>query len=149
MGVGRGWLLDFGNFQAAVGAPEMLHLLDTPKLYGVPGSPAYCQQVLIWQNHILPVMDLSVRLSHHLPPHPGTERKLVGIVAYETTTEVSTQFGSLLLDAIPRQIVVEDEQACPKDQQTQRLGSFVISCFTDGSRVIPILDLTYVFSGVN
>ena len=65
------------------------------------------------------------------------------------TTEVSTQFGGLLLDGLPRQIVVNDEQACPKDRQTQALGSFAMSCFIDGNHIIPILNLTYVFSSVN
>lgn len=141
------WLLPLNDgLTAAVGEYEILHLLHFPALFKVPGAPYYCQNVLVWQNQILPAFDLAAWL-HQEPKHQ--EQKLIAIAAYEDINAESdtTSYAGLLLADIPQQTVVDDEQACDLPDQPANWEKIAISCFKRDDRAIPIIDLQTIFSG--
>ena len=50
----RAWLLNFGQgLQAAVGYHEMWQILMAPRLFEVPYTPSYCNEILVLQENIL------------------------------------------------------------------------------------------------
>ena len=147
MASSNAWILPLDhNLNVAVGEYEILHLVHFPALFAVPGAPFYCRQVLVWQNQILPAMDLSAWLQGKAQQR---DQKLVAIAAYTDPDTHATQYAGLILDDIPRQVMVDDSQACdlPDTEQRSEWQRIAISCFNHSERSVPIIDLTTVFSG--
>lgn len=58
------WLLTLDpQVRAAVGEREMVHLVQLPTVFDIPDAPRYCRQVLLWQEGIVPILDLAAWLS--------------------------------------------------------------------------------------
>jgi chemotaxis signal transduction protein len=145
MAISTAWTLDFENgFRAAVGELEMVHLIQFPTLIDIPHSPFYCRHVLIWQENIIPVMDLGAWLNGH---YGKFQQPLVGIFAYQERADTRLHYGALLLAAIPRRLRVSDEQACDLPTQPTGWKALAFSCFSEGDKALPILNLQHIFSG--
>ena len=133
--------LDVGVW-AAVGEHEMVHVLQAPTLFEIPDTPLYCCQVLRWEAEIVPVLDVAAWLGGR---SAQAAPAMVGIFAYaDATGEVS--YGGLPLQAIPTRRTVRDDQACPLPEQPAHWERIALSCFRDGERPTPILDLERLFS---
>ena len=140
------WLLPLqGAWRAAVGEWELVHLIEAPVLVDIPVTPFYCRQVLLWENRILPVLDLAVWLAGQ--PLAPRDQMLAGIFAYQAQSEAALSYGILLLDGVPTRQVVHDEEACALPAEPMGWQKVAISCFGDGDSAVPILDLPYIFSG--
>ncbi|HYP67211.1 MAG TPA: chemotaxis protein CheW [Thiobacillaceae bacterium] len=139
------WLLPLDTeLRAAVGEREMIHLIQSPKVFEIPDTPPWCRQVLLWQEEIVPILDIAAWL-HGSPAAPTPA--LVGIFAYQTPT-AAIAYGALPLMAVPARRWVSDEQACTLPAQPSAWARIALSCFRDGDRVVPILDLSCLFSRV-
>ena len=161
MASSNAWVLPLDEtLSAAVGEFEIIHLLHFPALFSAPGTPYYCNQVLVWQDQILPTLDLSAWLRGHALPRTQT---LVAIATYpapnnSTPNSVSNDptaasesedkcYAGLLLADIPRQILVDDSDACELPSTPLGWRQLAISCFRHNERAVPIIDLQTVFSG--
>jgi chemotaxis signal transduction protein len=137
------WLLVLdAEFQAAVGEREMVHLLQAPTAYEVLDAPPYCRQVILWQEELVPILDVAAWLRGEeavlSPP-------LVGIFAYQIADGIA--YGALPLAEVPARRQVSDEQVCPLPTQRPGWAQVALSCFKDGERSVPILNLDYLFKG--
>ena len=138
------WLLDLdGSHYAAVGERQMLHFIDSPALLDIPQSPPHCCHVLIWQDNILPVMDLGVWLRGQTVQR---DQLAVGIVTYQDQSAAAPQHGAVLLASAPTRVSVHDNQACELPNQPAGWPALAISCFAADGKVIPILHLPNIFS---
>ncbi|MFO7641804.1 MAG: hypothetical protein R6X17_11250 [Candidatus Competibacteraceae bacterium] len=142
---GAAWLLalDF-EFRAAVGEREMVHLIETPTLLDVPWTPSYCRQILIWNNLLLPAMDLAAWLRGQ---PSRRDRTLAGVFAHQAQPGAEPSYGALLMAAIPERVRVTDAQACALLDQPAGWRTLAISCFQRGGQPVPILDLPFIFTG--
>ena len=146
MASSNAWILPLdSSLNVAVGEYEILHLVHFPALFSVPGAPFYCNQVLVWQNQILPAMDLAAWLQGQSQKR---EQKLIAIAAYTDPDSDATQYAGLLLADIPRQVPVDDSQACdlPSVPSLSAWRRIAISCCNHTERAVPIIDLPTVFS---
>ena len=136
------WLLDFGqSCRAAVGTRTLLQIIDNPIQHSLPCTPPYCSSVLLWQDRLLPVMDLPALLGGlPLPP------RYIAVVAYQDRLHESVRFGALQLDALPVAVAVSDEQACPLPEQPSGWSKFAISCFSHQGVAIPVLHPGRIFA---
>jgi chemotaxis signal transduction protein len=143
-----GWLLYLnGGLHAAIGLREMLYVLpEQPVIYPVPRAPAYAPGVVMWQQHLVPLIDLNVCLA-------GTAQvgaqKLVGIVACATAgaADVKTALGALLMSQAPEQIQVSDTQACALPEAPATWRAISASCFRHPLHgPVPILDLPTILA---
>jgi len=142
----RAWLLDFGRgVKAAVGSHEMSHVMLSAELFDVPYAPDFCNEVLLWQDYILPVLDVHSFLKKQkvIRAHSG----VVGIAIYQESSEKSLVYAGLHLAETPASIFVSDEQACELPAQMQVWAPITISCFKYRNEAIPIIDLAVLFSG--
>lgn len=136
------WILDFGRERrAAVGARELLHLIDVPVSFDVPCTPSYCQRVLFWQGKLLPLMDVAARLEGG-----GQDASFVAVVGYQQQRGEYPQFGALQLVAPPLKVAVSDEQACPLPDEAKAWEGLAISCFDYQGIAIPVLNLNRLFA---
>ena len=140
------WILALDDrLRAAVGEHELIHLIEAPTLLEVPLSPYYCRRAILWNNLLLPAMDLAAWLRGREQP-AQQERKLAGVVAYQPQMGAA-EYGVLLLSDIPARTRVSDTQACKLPEQPTGWRDLAISCFLDAETPVPILDLPLIFSG--
>lgn len=136
------WLLDFGAAcQAAVGTRELLHLVDAPITFAVPYTPEYCRSVVLWQERLLPVMDIAARLGT-----PARTAPFLAVIGYQQQRGKYPQFGALMLCSPPRQLTVSDEQACRLPDENSAWRELAISCFEHQGAPVPVLNLCRIFS---
>jgi chemotaxis signal transduction protein len=132
---------------ASVGESELVHVLpDKPDLYKVPKAPDYCQQVFIWENKIIPVMNLAVRFGHDKESSPHNH--FISIFAYRAEKTALIEYGALFLNTTPIRTEVSDEQVCKLPTNLSSWRHYVRSCFqeTDTQKSIPILKLEHLFA---
>lgn len=141
----RAWLLDFsGGLQAAVGYHEMWEVLTSPTLFEVPCTPRYCSEVFIFQNYILPLLDLSYMLKGQKIIPAMTH--IVGIAVYQDEPTHPIRYACLRLATMPSSIYVNDDQACDLPNHQLFWEPLALSCFSRDGVVIPIINLAYLFS---
>ena len=139
-----GWLLHLGGGAAAVvGQRELLHLIDQPQTHEVPGAPAYCRRVLVWEQDILPVFDLGVWCD---PGAAAIEAPVIAIVGFQADGDTAPGFGGLLLTAPAQRIEVEDAWACPLPPELGAWRPIACACFARNGRALPVLDLKRLFT---
>ena len=144
MGRCGGWLLQFGQDQrAATGERELLQLLYAPETHLVPRTPRHLSRVVLWNDRVLPVLDLDVLLGRN---EPATQIKFLAIIGYQPRPDGRLQFGALSLAAPPVRIVVGDEQGCPLPHELGTWRECFCSCFAEDGCAIPVLDLSRLFS---
>lgn len=145
MAEAKAWLLPLDEqLMAAIGEYELTRFITDAQLYPVPGAPAHCKQVCVWQNQLLPVVDLLVWL-HGTAPAADT-RPIIAITAYHAPSDTLPHYGALALSAAPQQVLVDDDQACALPATPARWRRIAVSCFSQQHRPVPIIDLGTVFS---
>ncbi|MFA6904101.1 MAG: chemotaxis protein CheW [Gallionellaceae bacterium] len=142
MAESNAWILDFGqHFTAAVGAREVLHLLDVHSTFPVPCTPKYCNSVVAWRDRLLPVMDMASRLGGMTQ-----QAKFIAVVGYQQRRGEYPQFGALLLSSPPLQATVNDEQACKLPENAQVWNGLAMACFDFHGEAVPVLDINRLFN---
>jgi chemotaxis signal transduction protein len=146
------WLLSLGAVhRAAVGIYEVVHVLPhAPALFQVPQAPVYCRGVILWEERVLPVVDLrslaSAGAARVDAAHVAGIEQLVAVVAYQTDPSQIAEYGALLLAAVPARITVTNQQGCEFDPALAPWASFSSSCFRHPNLgAVPVLDLRRVF----
>jgi len=143
------WIISItDNLSAAVGEFELVHVLpDKPVLFTLPKAPSYCQQVFVWQNKIIPIMNLAEKFG--LEKKTATnEHRVMSIFAYRAEKTGLIEYAALLSNATPRRSEVSDDQACPLPTDLHSLTHYVRCCFQDldTKQTIPILKLERLFA---
>ena len=141
----RAWLLDFGgSLQAAVGHHEMWQVILSPTLFDIPSTPTYCNNVLVFQGHILPVFNLPNLLGQK--SISLVDKGVVGIAAFQDNPTHPIRYGCLHLASMPQNIYVKDDSACELSDEKRFWEPLAISSFAHEDRVIPIINLATLFS---
>jgi len=141
----RAWLLELGNDHwAALPLHEMSQVLLSPELFPIPLAPAHCQQVLLFQKRILPVIDISTLVIGQKTVDFSS--KIVGLTVYQKAPKQPLEYAAMHLASMPAVVNVEDSQltSLPEDEPLWKL--FSVSCFMYEERKIPVLDLGILYS---
>lgn len=143
----RAWLLDFGRgLQAAVGQHEMSHVLPTAVLFDIPCTPHYCSEVLIYQNRIMPVLDIPSLLEGQRIIH--TSNDVIGVAVFQDDPSHPVGYGGIRLATLPTSVYVSDDQSCELPAHKRYWAPpLSVSCFYHEGVAIPILNLSYLFCG--
>ncbi len=141
----RAWLLDFGNNQqAAVGHHEMWQIILSPTLFNIPSTPTYCNNVMVFQGHILPVVNIPNLLGKESTSM--VDRNVVGITVFQDNPANPIRYGCLLLANMPQNIYVSDDSACKLPDDKRYWEYLAISCFSYNDVVIPVINFASLFS---
>lgn len=143
------WVISItDNLSVAVGEFELVHVLpDVPVLFSVPKAPPYCSQVFIWQNKIIPVMNLAAKLAYQQQASPDAHF-IICIFAYRAEVTGLVEYGAIFIKNTPRRIEVGDDQACPLPHELDAWQPYSCCCFQESKTglVIPILKLEHLFA---
>lgn len=145
MATATAWIVQLaGGWPVALGEREMTHVVERPVLQDIPQTPGHCQQVLLWEEDMLPVLDLTAWLTGQPAARAGAT---VGIVGWQEQPEAPPQYGALLFTGIPQKVRVQDNQICDLPIQPAGWASVAVSCFHHNEQAVPILDVPALFSG--
>lgn len=138
------WVIQLDHqMTAAVGQTELIHIVDTPEFYEIPKAPTYCDHVILWNNRIVPVMDLSAWLNDSTVVY---RRSLVAIAVYRDQNN-ELKYGGIHLSETPAMETVNNEQACALPLTSSKWRHISISCFrSSDNNPVPILDVPTIFS---
>jgi len=140
----RAWILDFGrNLRAACGHHEMWQVLILPKLFSVPYTSFYCDTVLVFQDNILPVLDI---VSLFAGQKIVQQNRVIGIAIYQEDPNEPIRYAGVQLADMPRSIFVGDDQVCDLSTDQPFQEPLAVSCFSHENQAIPIIDFAYLFS---
>ena len=137
------WMVSFrGDHRAAVGELELVHVLpDTPPLFPIMKAPSHCREVFLWEGRVLALFDLSTWLGE--PSTPGDDH--VGVFRYRCAPGAPLGYGAMRIEGAPRQVLVNDSQACALPDEAQAWRPLVNACFDYGGRAVPVLNLARLF----
>lgn len=142
------------DVSAAVGEFELVHLpVDRPVLVEVPQTPHFCRHVMVWQNKIVPVMNLVARFLAKSGQDPENRAEqgadeIIAIFAYRARQSAIVEYGALALNSIPWRIAVSDAQMCDLPTGLESWRPYVISCFQSDlvQGAVPVLNISRLFS---
>ncbi len=140
------WIMNINEQSyASVSQMELVHIINEPCYTAIPGAPAYCRNVIVWNDNILPVIDLTGLLS---TTGIQSKREVVAVIIYRNSND-EIHYGGIVLAKSPDLEFVENTQICSLPTHTQKLKDIALSCFKSRSgHEVPILDMTRVFASV-
>ncbi len=138
------WMLDCGSGTVvAVSASNMLHVVeDAAQRFRVPLAPAHCNQVLVWQQRVLPIVDLAVLLTASAP----VSKKIYSCVLGWRAPGDITEYGVFSTCSLPRRVLVTDDKAVtPTITQAELWRDIALGFFSYHGHSTPIVDPAAVF----
>ena len=137
------WLLSVDQvMNVAVGEYEFIHIVDQPEFIPIPQAPEYCKNVILWNENIIPVINLSSWYSGH---EQTEDTGVVAILIY-TNTAGELLYAGLKLVNIPVLVKVNNDQACPLPENAAKWNKISLSSFkSSNGDTVPILDITALF----
>jgi chemotaxis signal transduction protein len=141
----RAWVMDVGAGQrVAAGVAHVVEYLLAPETIDVPRTPGYCAGLLIWRDHMIPVIDFASPPLARKTPLAGTRRAV--ILAYQEAPAQPLRFGALLVTATPTETWVSDDMAGQLEQMPAMFRQVARACFVQQDQTIPILDARQLFT---
>jgi chemotaxis signal transduction protein len=144
----NGWLLSLGAERlVAVGERELVHILaELPRLQRIPRAPAHASHAMVWQERVLPVIDLSVLLDKG-ESRSSSPASVIGIVAFRGERKGTIGLGALALHDVPRRFETSEADACEIPSRFHAMSALAISCLDHLDHgPVPILHLSKLFS---
>ena len=142
----RAWVMDVGaGWRVAVGAYRVVEYLLSPPTHSLPRLPAHCVGALLWQEQLIPVLDLAPVLSEQALAREREVHRAV-VLAYQEMPGQALRYGALVVRAAPVEVWVSDAMACPLPEDPPAFKHFSCSCFARQEESIPILDTTRLFA---
>jgi len=137
------WLLPLDQaVNVAVGEYEFVHIVDQPEYISIPRTPEYCKHVILWNENIVPVINLSSWFYGH---EQSEDAGVVAILIYNNS-EGELLYGGIKLINIPVLDKVKNDQGCSLPGNADKWKEISLSCFKScNGEVVPILDVAALF----
>lgn len=129
------WILDFNQHYAAVGQHFIIDIQQSAKLYSLPLAPNYCNQLMLWRDQIIPVLDIG-----YIIHNKALLAEFFVILSYETGNTV--QHAAIPLASAPFYINVNNSMACDLPKNIVLWEKIAIACFYFENKAIPIIDIS-------
>lgn len=143
------WLMQVDRIsKVAVGQMELIHIIASPEYVDIPKTPEYCSRIVIWNNRVLPVIDLSSLVTGVSAYY---QHNSVAVAMYVDSVTSQYKYGGIQLTDTPVMDHVSDDQFVDAAKLTQAWKAVSISAYRGGEgEVIPILNVEALFSpGIN
>ena len=139
----RAWLLAPLGLQTIIVAEhEVQQYLTEFQLLPVPFTPPQCTTAIIWQDQIVPVLNLGLLASAAY----STDFKLV-VLAYQSEPLTPLKFVALAVNDAPERIIITDDKLCVLPEQGDQLWSVLaVSCVAYQDMATPIISVAQLDS---
>jgi len=134
------WLLECGAVRVLLSVINMQHVVEATQMFHMPMMPAHCNTVLVWQQHVMPIINIAGWL--HEPVSTCPYSCIIGWQDIERGTE----YGVLAASAFPQRIKVHDANCVtPSTELAQRWRQCAL-CFVQlGNEIVPVIDPARLF----
>lgn len=138
------WLMQVDRMvNMAVGQFELMHIVDQPDYVQIPQAPEYCKHVILWNDNIVPVMNLSSWLTGE----PQSDDSYVVAILVYKDAQGGFIYGGIKLNDTPVLERVSNNQQCGMPEIYEKLKIISLSCFkSSNGDVVPVLDVNGLFS---
>lgn len=139
------WIMKVNDSSyASISQRELAHIINDPVFIRVPKSPSHCQNIIIWNDNVLPVVDLGELYDAAGSP---PRHNVVAVIIFRDNNN-DLHHGGIALNSSPVLEYVNNSQSCTIPNQARPLEDLTLACFTsEQGHQVPILDMTRLFSG--
>jgi chemotaxis signal transduction protein len=138
------WIMKLNSsLYASISQMELVHIVNNPVFVQVPKSPTFCEKIIIWNDNVLPVVDLNQLYDQ---PAPVEEHKVVAVIIFRDDNN-DLHYGGIALKSSPMLEYVNNSQSCTIPAHATPLQDVTLACFTsEQGHQVPILNMTKIFS---
>ena len=138
------WIMNIDeDLYVSISQMELVHILNDPPCVQIPQAPPHCNRTLLWNDALLPIIDLSLLLEHKTPDRAGD---VVAVAIYQDA-KGEHRYGGIRQLGSPKLEYVTNDQVCALPGHFDRLTPATLSCFSSTSgHSVPILDVSRLFS---
>lgn len=140
------WIMKLNDASyASISQMELVHIINDPVFIRVPKSPVHCDNITIWNENVLPVVDLD-RFYH--APVSSPQHNAIAVIIFRDNNN-DFHHGGIALNSSPALEYVDNSQSCTIPNRAKPLKDITLACFTsEQGHQVPILDMTKLFSRV-
>jgi chemotaxis signal transduction protein len=138
------WLLECGGgVTVAVPAINMLHVVEeTSRCFRVPMAPPHCDHVLVWQERVLPIVDIAKLLSPLVAV--SVAHKGYCVVGWCGVDDIS-EYGVIGAATAPRRVIIRDDMSVAPSAQLASQWPVAVGFFVHAKDTIAIVDPARLF----
>ncbi len=135
------WLLECGPTRVLVSAINLLHVVeDTSLRFHLPMAPAHCNSVFVWQQQLMPVVDLPVLINL-----PTAACQYFCVLGWKDDTGL-TEYGVLGASTFPQRVTIADSQSVtPSAEEISQWQDHALCFVSHRGKTIPIIDVARLF----
>jgi chemotaxis signal transduction protein len=138
------WIMKLNDSSyASISQMELVHIINDPVFIRVPKSPGHCENIIIWNDNVLPVVDLD---RFYDAPVSKLQHNVVAVIIFRDNNN-DLHHGGIALNSSPVLEYVNNSQSCTIPNHAKPLKDITLACFTsEQGHQVPILDMTKLFS---
>ena len=130
--------------RVAVGQQELVHIVSDPDYIDVPQSPDYCKRVILVNNRIVPVIDISMLTNNTSSYH---QHNAVAVAMYMHRQKKTLCYGGIQLTDMPQLKTVSNDMAAKQQDMQDKWRHICFSGIREANNeIIPVVNLSYLFS---
>lgn len=137
------WLIEAsGGHKFAIAEYELIEYVMEPERIEIPLAADYASSILLWQEHMVPVLDFNSLINKQIISSPS-----ISIIAYQTTPGEDLEYIGIELQQAPTKITISDEQASEPEDFDKGIWQLLSnSWFTHQQQSIPIINISLLAS---
>ena len=134
------WLLECGSVRALVSVLNMQHVIEAGQLFHVPMMPAHCNSAMVWQKHVMPVVNIATWMQK-----PVSTCRYTCIIGWQDIQRGS-EYGVLAATSFPQRTKIYDADCVEPSAELANLWKQCALCFVKmGNEIIPVIDPARLF----
>ena len=133
------WLLELTpQCKVALGDGSVEEYIRDSKLYSIPSAVEHCNELLMWRERLVPVIDFNVIFNE-----PGLSNQHIVVLAYQEYSGQTPQYVGIKLHNEVQRITVNDSSACdwPAEYPLQ-IQPLVESLFISDDELISVINVS-------
>jgi chemotaxis signal transduction protein len=141
------WIFGYQEQKMAVALPELIAVIHHPKLYELPYANTWNHQFSFWQNNIIPIIDINLRVKkkeNYNKTKGVEESNILCIMAYLNHNNMIS-YGGFLSHTYPYDIHISNAMQHPLPPPQEAWKKMSYSCFMHDGDVIPIVNISKIF----
>jgi chemotaxis signal transduction protein len=125
------------HYKIAIGESFMAEYVRDSLLHDIPGALNYCNQVLLWRDNFIPVIDINVILGDG-----ALNDSHIAVVAYQEYAGQRPQYVAIKILGEVERVTVSDDMACDwPEAYPPELQPIVESLFMHQEKLVSIVSI--------
>jgi len=143
------WLLNISDEETvAISQFEINHIEEYSEFIKIPKSPPWCNQVMLWKNQILPVLDFTKSRNSSLLNETTSDHSfMLAIVRIFNGNEQGCRYGAIRILHPPVLEKISNDQGRQKNDINSSWKDISLAAFSAGDVIVPVLNLNALFGG--